>query len=526
MTNQWAIYIRVSSDEQAEEGASIPAQLESCEAYAKARGRHVPRDLIIIDDGYTGRNDRRPGFQRLLGLLRERQVVGFIAWKLKRIARSTRIIADLLDLLKRTQTDFTCVTESWDTTTPMGVAMINVGGIFAQLDSDENGVQTSLAMQYLRKHGFWTGGTVPPGTSVQTEGFRKKLVENEHAPIVREAWAWVLQGQSLREIGNRLTQSGVPCTSRKQPLSQWTPVQVRNFLLSSQVVPLLVDAGTQLAVKHRLSTRSSPIRRGTQTPGLRTAAPSPLAGMLRCPACDAAMVQTTGTGRHGGTYRYFRCTNKPKLRCSQKDVRCDQVEQVVMDAVREACQAGGEYQRILRAELAAAQAKLEQKRGEQVQLKAEREQLAARVADLTLRQQIGTAVWNEAMKALGGELERVDRRLAELTGTIAVAEVDRGSLDLVLADIAAHTGKLAQLPPDEQGKALRVLLDRVRLEDESVILDLYHPQSPNEKPAGITRRGSYSSASWLPGSHGVRTLRIVIPRALLVRPPALAGRHP
>jgi site-specific DNA recombinase len=495
----WAIYCRVSTDDQAEEGASLDAQRASCLAYAAARGWIVPPDLILVDDGYTGRNTKRPGFQRLLDLLTRREVQGVIAWKLKRLARSTRTTADLLDLLQQTRTEMACVAESWDTTTPMGRAMVGVGAIFAQLESEDNGVQTSAAMRHLRQGGYYVGGSVPAGCRVELvdDGKRRRLVAGDHADTVRQAWGWIIAGDSLRQVGQRLAAAGVPCPTRGQAPARWSPVQVRNLLLSVQVVPLLVDAATQAAVRATLARRATPMRGGAQARPRPAATPSPLRGLLRCPACDAAMVQITATG-HGGAYRYFRCSGRTKDRCRQKDLRCEPIERAALAVVAEATAAGGEYQRHLRALLERSRADLSASRGERARLAADRDQLAARIAHLARTGQVGSPSFGLAMDALGKDLASLDDRLAALAGTIAAGEVDGGSLDMVLDEIAGRAARLPDLPADEQGAALRLLADRVAIDGADIVVDLYIPEK-SANPGDVTRPGSLKSALWLPG---------------------------
>ena len=526
MTRPWAIYIRVSTDDQAEEGASIPAQRESCLAYCKARGWTVPADLVLIDDGYTGRNARRPGWQRLVGLLRDRQIQGVVAWKLKRLARSTRIVADLLDLLRESGTEMACVAESWDTTTPMGRAMVGVGAIFAQLESEDNGVQTSAAMQHLRRHGYWTGGVVPAGCVVEPAdgGKRRKLAAGPDADAVRPAWARILAGESLRQVADWLERQGIAAPARGRAVSGgWTPVSARNLLLSPQVAGILVDTGTQAAVRARLAGRQTPIRRSGDKAPSRAADPSPLAGLIRCPACDSAMVLVQATG-NGGAYRYFRCVQKPKRRCDQKDLRCEPIEHAAIAAVAQACQPGQAYQDIIRAGLAHARTQVEEVRRGRTRLLSERDQLRARISDLALRQSIGSA-WTIAMEAAGAELDRLDQAIAAQDGTLAAARTDTGSLDLVLTGLAAQAARLPDLPLAEQARTLRALCDRVQVTDASVILDLYMPET--NRPERDARGGSYTAQLWLPGTHGERTIRVVLPRACHARGachPAPRGR--
>ena len=138
------------------------------------------------------------------------------------------------------------------------------------------------------------------------------------------------------------------------------------------------------------------------------------------------------------------------------------------------------------------------------------------MADLTLHTQIGTAIWNESMKALGGELGRIDARLAQLTGSIAVAEIDHGSLDAVLADFLAHAQRLPTLSLEEQAHAMRTLITRAKIDGDYVQIDLYYPESAASQKdndlTGDTRPGSLISRLWLPGAHGVRTMKLRVKR--------------
>jgi hypothetical protein len=227
------------------------------------------------------------------------------------------------------------------------------------------------------------------------------------------------------------------------------------------------------------------------------------------------MVQVTANG-HGGAYRYFRCSAKAKGLCMQKDQRCEPIEKAVAEAVADACQNNGPYQAMLMSELSRAKVDLVESRTERASLQAERDQISARVADLTLRSQIGTAIWNESMKALGGELERIDTRLAQLTGSIAVAEIDQGSIEAVLADFLAHAQRLPSLTLEEQAHAMRTLITRAKVNGDSVQIDLYYPESAASQKsndlAGVNQPGSLLSRLWLPGADGVRTMRLTLNR--------------
>ena len=503
MTLPWLIYSRVSTDEQAAHGVSLDAQLASCRAYATARGWTVLEE--VVDAGASAATLKRPGMTKVLDALRARRVAGVIAWRLDRLTRSVRDLMSLLDLTSDL-VGIVSVTESLDTTTPMGRFVVHMLGSIAQLERETVGQRVKAAMDHARSQGRWLGRAVPAGCVVVAEGAHKRLVRGEQADDVARAWPEILGGASLADVCRRFKADGIRPTSRPgmETRTGWTPTTVRNLLLSHQVAGVLVEASLQNAVRQALAGRESPGKRGLpMRPGVRAAEPSPLAGLLRCPTCDAAVVQVTGTG-NGGTYRYFRCTARVKGLCAHRDERCEPIEGEVRRLLEQALAAGGGYERDVLADLEEARASLDAARGERLRMVAEREQVAARIGHLALHTQIGTATWTESMKALGKELERIDRRVAELTGTEAAGSVDVGSLDLVLEQMREGLKEIAEGDGERLGTVLRLMVRRVRLLPDEVELVLYPPQGGN---------GSYISLGKLPRLHGVRTITVRLPRS-------------
>ena len=80
------LYARVSTDEQAKGGFSIPGQLRELRGHAKREGLRVVEE--IVDDGYSGSNPDRPGLRRVLELAEAGEVDVVAAWKRNRLFRS------------------------------------------------------------------------------------------------------------------------------------------------------------------------------------------------------------------------------------------------------------------------------------------------------------------------------------------------------------------------------------------------------------------------------------------------------
>lgn len=512
----WIIYVRVSTDEQATGGISLDAQLASCRAYATARGWTVGEE--IVDGGFSAKDLRRPGAAKVLELYAQRKIAGVIVWRLDRLLRRVRDLVAILDAAGE-HGGLVSVTESLDTTTPMGRFVVHLLASIAQLERETVGQRVKMAMDHARTQGRWLGRAVPAGCDVVVVDGHKRLARGEQAESVARAWPEILAGASLAKVCHRFRAEGIRPTARPgmETHTGWTPATVRNLLLSHQVLGVLVDTGTQAAVRTALARRMTPVRRGeAAAPGIKSVAPSPFAGLLRCPTCDASLVQVTGKG-NGGVYRYFRCTARIKRLCAQKDERCEPIEAAAFDAIGRAVVSGSEYAELVRADLKQAIADLEGHRQERLRLSAERDQVTARIGHLVLRTQIGTATWDAAMRALGQDLERIDQRMAHLQGTEAVAGLNVTDLDVVLERIQSGAASLATAPPETQRQILSQLVRRIRLEPETVTVELYRPE-------GLALSGgSYNSPGKLPRLHGLRTVTVRLPRASPWRPHA--GRH-
>lgn len=503
----WIVYTRVSTEDQAQGGVSLDAQLTSCRAYCVARGWTVAEE--VTDAGASATTLKRNGIQRVIAELKTKKIAGVVAWRLDRFTRSVRDLLTLIDLAKAQDVGLVSVSESLDTTTPMGRFVVHLLGAMAQWESETIGSRTKAAMDHARAQGYWMGRAIPAGCNVVPDGARKRLVRNAEADTVATAWPAVLAGKSLRDVCEDFKAKGIkPTTLAGIQPSGWTPAGVRHLLLSRQVIGLLVDSSTQLLVKKTLSERESPGRRRTSAkkPGTKAVEPSPLAGIIRCPACSAAFVQVTATGAGGTAYRFFRCTAKVRGKCQQKDLRCEPIEEEARLVVVAALAEGSEYLTILRAEEEKNRANIGVLRAERASLTSEREQLSARIEHLTLKTQIGTPQWNEAMRVTGKELERIDDRQATLAGFIAAAEVDEAGLEFAIENQRKGLAAVARNEAKDTDLAAiyRAIIHQITVTETEVIVELY-------RPAGAGGC-SYNVAEDRPRSHGVRTLAIRCPR--------------
>ena len=195
-----ALYIRVSTDAQREEGYSIPAQRKMLQAYCEAKG--IAHYDFYEDGGFTGSNIKRPEMQRLIDDTKKGIISHVVIYKLDRLSRSQRDTLYLIEeVFNPHGVDFVSLNENLDTSTPMGRAMLGIMSAFAQLEREQIRERTRMGMAERVKEGYWRGGGgVPFGYDYDsTQGI---LVPNEDAETVRRIYDLYLQGYSPQVIAD------------------------------------------------------------------------------------------------------------------------------------------------------------------------------------------------------------------------------------------------------------------------------------------------------------------------------------
>lgn len=197
-----AIYARVSTDAQREEGYSIDAQKEMAEAFVKSKG--IKNFRFYVDGGFSGSTIQRPALKQLIEDVKDGKINTVIVYKLDRLSRSQKDTLYLIeDIFNPNNVDFISMNESMDTSTPLGRLMLGILSAFAQLERENIRERTRMGMKERVKNGLWMGGgRIPFGYD-----YDKKngiLVPNEDAKLVKKAYQLYLEGYSTAKIANIL----------------------------------------------------------------------------------------------------------------------------------------------------------------------------------------------------------------------------------------------------------------------------------------------------------------------------------
>jgi DNA invertase Pin-like site-specific DNA recombinase len=219
-----AIYARCSTEDQAREGVTLPAQIERLKSYCAAM-RPGEEVRVVVDGGVSAKTLDRPALKALLADVRLGKVRTVVTLKLDRLTRSVRDLADLLDLFERHGVALCSLTESLDTSTASGRLMLNLLASVSQWEREAIGERTSFALAHKRRNGA-VYGPVPFG--YRREGSRLALDAAQQETLARIR-RMRDQGQSIRSVCAWLNENGV---KTPRGCARWFPNTLQQILTS------------------------------------------------------------------------------------------------------------------------------------------------------------------------------------------------------------------------------------------------------------------------------------------------------
>lgn len=155
-----AIYARQSIEKV--DSISVESQIDFCRY--ETRGGNCKE---YIDRGFSGKNTNRPAFEEMLSDIEKGLIKKVIVYKLDRISRSILDFSNMMEVFQKYHVEFVSSTEKFDTSTPIGRAMLNICIVFAQLERETIQKRVADAYYSRSKKGFYMGGRVPYGFSLE-----------------------------------------------------------------------------------------------------------------------------------------------------------------------------------------------------------------------------------------------------------------------------------------------------------------------------------------------------------------------
>lgn len=366
MSKKVAIYCRVSTVEQAEEGYSIDEQRRRNIEYCEKEGHEVFK--VYEDRGISGKNiSGRPGLKELLKDANSGKFGLVIVWKLNRISRKLIDILNIVDTLEKNKIAFRSLTESFETETPAGKLQLNIMGAIGEFERGTIAENVKMGMIARAREGKWNGGKVLGYDVVEipSEGRKRKdtkLVINEkEAMTVRRIFELYSKGHGYKATVNKVNKEGhkskrgnyFSTASIKEILKNpvyigkirynvrqdWNEKRRKNINPNPVFVDgehdSIIDIETWEKVQVILKDRSKTHNRVYDSE-------FPLTGLLKCPVCGASMTITRSYNeRKDGSkniLEYYSCgnwKNKGTAVCNSNSIRAEVADNVVINKLIE-----------------------------------------------------------------------------------------------------------------------------------------------------------------------------------------------
>jgi len=389
-----ALYIRLSRDDGDKmESNSITSQREILKEWLKLHPDIALYDFYI-DDGWSGTDFNRPGFQRMMDDIYAGNVNCVIVKDLSRFCRNASEGGRYLDdVFVRLRIRFIALNNGLDTFSGnMNAAtqLISVGvtNVINESVAATTSVNVRGTLNMNRKQGKFIGSFASYGYLKDPDDHHKLIVDEETAPVVRMIFDKFIAGTSIIGIAKELNAMGIPNPSAykkqkgynyrhpsgAQTDGLWPDSSVRRILKNEMYIGNMIQGkNTTVSYKihqcravpsedwikvngtHEAIIDSDTFNKAQSLLGRHIRKPPDqnqvhlLAGFVRCAKCGRIMSRKTN--RHAyATYHYYRCVTNNKMKpggCTRGSIRIDRIEEAVLLLLQKTVEACVEYEKLL-----------------------------------------------------------------------------------------------------------------------------------------------------------------------------------
>ena len=309
-----AIYARVSTDQQAQEGDSIPAQIDALTRYVNDHD-----DMILageyIDGGVSGTKADREELTRLTADIVAGKIDRVLITKLDRLYRSIRHYVNTMEVWEAHGVGWTAIWEPmYDTTTPQGRLVVNQMMSIAQFEAENTSQRIKAVMAYKVAQGEAVTGKTPLGYRIKDKHL---VIEPEEANLVRQVFETYDVTGSLGETARFSLRAGF--TYQKQNL-KWMLRNTKYIGVwrgNLSYCPPIIDRDLFDRVQRKLAMNVSGATKRVNI----------FSGILKCSVCGHRMASAYSKGKTALGYHYYRCPcyYNPPRRCTNKRMISEKV---------------------------------------------------------------------------------------------------------------------------------------------------------------------------------------------------------
>jgi len=362
-----AIYIRVSTEDQAKEGYSLEVQREYLEDFARREGCEVYE--VYCDEGISAYSTRRPALQKLLADAKAKKFSRVLVHKIDRFSRNLKDLLMLVDELSSYGVGFKSATEPFDTTTSAGKLMFQQLGSFAEFERNRIAERVFPGMVKGVQLGNWQGARFAPFGYTYSKVKKLLEIEEREVNIVKLIYMMYLSGKSSHDIAAYLDKKGYKTRTGKQFYNKFICDILKNRIYTGKIVwnKKHYDKN-QKTKKHYKYIKNDPskiiVAQGKHKPIIdeeyftqvqklladkkRTWRPRVknkeylLTGLLTCAKCSHKYngVSSISNHRTNKKKRWYRCSgpHASHIKCTNRSVKAEDIEPEVTRIVAQLVQ--------------------------------------------------------------------------------------------------------------------------------------------------------------------------------------------
>lgn len=362
-------------------GESIENQVQLCMDYAKNLG--ITEFLVYEDEGFSGGSTDRPKFKEMIEDAKNKKFDYLICYRLDRISRNVSDFSSLIEDLNKLDMSFISIKEQFDTSTPMGRAMMYISSVFAQLERETIAERVKDNMYELARGGRWLGGVTPTGfnsekityidENMNQKHMYKLTLNKDEMELVKLIFNKYEEFQSLHKVEKYLHESNIKGKNNgnldkstinsilRNPCYVKSNNDIFNYLHNNgmEVVgspdghsgfltyakqtdnPIVsvakhkgvIDSDKWLNIQLLMDKNKSKAPRFVS--GSNT---SVLSGILKC-KCGSSMRINYGKKKKDGTKNFYyvcsRKSNRSVSECNSKNVNGTELEKIVVEQIKQ-----------------------------------------------------------------------------------------------------------------------------------------------------------------------------------------------
>lgn len=310
--NKVALYVRVSTTSQLEEGYSVEEQKAKLESYCDIKDWHIYK--VYTDGGFSGSTTERPALEQLIKDAQSKLFDTVLVYKLDRLSRSQKDTLYLIeDIFLKNNIEFVSLLENFDTSTPFGRAVIGLLSVFAQLEREQIKERMQLGKLGRAKAGksmMWAKTSYGYNYDKETGSM---TVNEYEALAVKEIYSSYLAGMSITKLRDKINEE-----YPKQPA--WSYRTIRGILANPVYCGLNQYKGQTFQGTHKAiislddfeQTQRELAKRQQTAKELSNPRPFQakymLSGLTQCGYCHAPLKVILGQKRKDGTrFKRYEC---------------------------------------------------------------------------------------------------------------------------------------------------------------------------------------------------------------------------